>query len=66
MSKVTNTAELNAMLSNTLQDVLDDKIHTTKVKNIVSVVDKLNRSNANQLKYKALTHNNKKIPFFEC
>jgi hypothetical protein len=65
MPKVKNTAEMKAVLSDTLDNVLNDKISTVKTKNIVAVINQYNRANTNDLKYKHITQNGEPLEFFE-
>lgn len=63
--KVTNSIELNNMLTGLLMDVRRGEVDHEKAKSITLIADKINKNNVNVLEYKKLTKHTKNISFYE-
>jgi hypothetical protein len=62
--EITNSAQLNKMLSGLLMDARRHEVDKDTIKSICNIVDKINRNNMNQLAYKELAKDKKEISFF--
>jgi len=63
--EVTNSKQLNEMLTGVLMDVRRGNLDHDVVKSITLVADKINKNNVNQLEYKKITKHKKDLDFFE-
>lgn len=63
--EVSNSKELNKMLTGVLMDVRRGQIDHDTVKSITLVADKINKNNVNNLEYKRMTKHKKPLEFFE-
>ena len=64
--EVSNTIDLNKMLSGVLMDVRRGHLNHEMVKSITLVADKINKNNVNQLEYKKISKHKKDLEFFEA
>jgi hypothetical protein len=64
--EVSNTVDLNKMLTGVLMDVRRGKLDHDMVKSITLVADKINKNNVNQLEYKKISKHKKDLEFFEA
>lgn len=63
--EVTNSTELNKMLTGVLMDVRRGNLPHDMVKSITLVADKINKNNVNVLEYKKLCKHKNNIDFFD-
>ena len=63
--EVTNSTELNKMLTGVLMDVRRGNIEPEMVRGITLVADKINKNNVNQIEYKKVSKHKNNLEFFE-
>lgn len=62
--EVETSADLNKMLTGALMDVRRGNLDHDVVKSITTIVDKVNKNNANAINYKKVSKHNRDIDFF--
>ena len=63
--EITNSVELNKMLTGLLMDVRRGNVDHETVKSITLIADKINKNNVNNLEYKKITKHESPIEFLE-